>query len=60
VKQEMVATDNASADRRLRAAGGAGPHRQLTVQESRHKLARDICHGKKRRQAQVLQSSETE
>jgi TnpA family transposase len=22
-------------------------HKQLTVQESRHKLARDICHGKK-------------
>lgn len=22
-------------------------HQQLTVQESRHKLARDICHGKK-------------
>ncbi|MDQ0940495.1 TnpA family transposase [Streptomyces sp. V1I1] len=35
-------------------------HKQPTVQESRHKLARDICHGKKRLQAQVLQSSETE
>ncbi|MEU2840482.1 Tn3 family transposase [Streptomyces sp. NPDC007076] len=22
-------------------------HRQLTVQESRHKLARDVCHGKR-------------
>lgn len=22
-------------------------HKQLTVQESRHKLARDICHGKR-------------
>lgn len=22
-------------------------HKQLTVQESRHKFARDICHGKK-------------
>ncbi|MEU9039015.1 Tn3 family transposase [Streptomyces sp. NPDC048352] len=30
----------------MRRVGGV-LHRQLTVQESRHKLARDVCHGKR-------------
>ncbi|MER6691671.1 Tn3 family transposase [Streptomyces minutiscleroticus] len=51
VKPEMVATDNASysdmvvdpVDDTYRRQ----MNRQLTVQESRHKLARDVCHGKR-------------
>jgi TnpA family transposase len=31
-------------------------NRQLTVQESRHKLARDICHGKR---GQIMQAYRT-
>lgn len=31
-------------------------NRQLTVQESRHKLARDICHGKR---GQIMQACRT-
>nr|BFD96226.1 hypothetical protein KitaXyl93_75860 [Kitasatospora sp. Xyl93] len=31
-------------------------NRQLTVQESRHKLARDICHGKR---GQIMQAYKT-
>ncbi|GGJ64071.1 hypothetical protein GCM10010121_088390 [Streptomyces brasiliensis] len=31
-------------------------NRQLTVQESRHKLARDICHGKR---GQIMQANRT-
>lgn len=55
VKPEMVATDNASAktEHLLRVVDPVDDtyrrqmNRQLTAQESRHKPARNVCHGKR-------------
>ena len=45
----LVQQDEGSAEVAMRSvlANRRQMNRQLTVQESRHKLARDVCHGKR-------------